>query len=49
MLINISRHSGGTFDFFKAEELIETGRLAVRKSIEQYNKTMIDNQKDILT
>ncbi|MCD6564640.1 MAG: patatin-like phospholipase family protein [Bacteroidales bacterium] len=49
MLINISRHSGGTFDFFKAEELIETGRQAARKSIEQYNKTMIDNQKDILT
>ena len=49
MLINISRHSGGTFDFFKAEELIETGRQAARKSIEQYNKTMIDKQKDILT
>ena len=42
ILINISRHSGGTFDFFKAEELIETGRLAARKSIEQYNKSMID-------
>jgi len=38
MLINISRHSGGTFDFFKAEELIETGRLAARKSIEKYKK-----------
>lgn len=42
ILINISRHSGGTFDFFKAEELIETGRLAAKKSIEQYNKSMID-------
>ena len=42
ILINISRHSGGTFDFFKAEELIETGRLAARKSIEQYNKSMIN-------
>jgi len=38
MLINISRHSGGTFDFFKAEELIEIGRLAARKSIEKYKK-----------
>ncbi len=38
ILINISRHSGGTFDFFKAEELIETGRLAARKSIEKYKK-----------
>ena len=36
MLINISRHSCGTFDFFKAEELIETGRLAARKSINDY-------------
>ncbi|RLD70063.1 MAG: hypothetical protein DRJ10_20760, partial [Bacteroidetes bacterium] len=48
VLINISRHSGGTFDFFKAEELIETGRLSARKSIEQYDKTMIDNQKVFL-
>jgi len=38
MLINISRYSGGTFDFFKAEELIETGRRAARKSIEKYKK-----------
>ena len=38
ILINISRHSGGTFDFFKAEELIETGRLAARKNIEKYKK-----------
>lgn len=36
MLINISRHSCGTFDFFKAEELIETGRLAAKKSINDY-------------
>jgi len=36
MLINISRHSCGTFDFFKAEELIETGRRAARKSINDY-------------
>ncbi|OQY03061.1 MAG: hypothetical protein B6I20_05835 [Bacteroidetes bacterium 4572_117] len=46
ILINISRHSGGTFDFYKAEELIETGMLSARKSIEQYDKTMIDKQKD---
>ena len=36
MLINISRYSCGTFDFFKAEELIETGRQAARKSINDY-------------
>ena len=44
MLINISRHSGGTFDFFKAEELIEAGRQAARKSIEQYDKTILIKQ-----
>ncbi len=38
VLINISRYSGGTFDFFKAEELIETGRRAAGKSIEKYKK-----------
>ncbi len=48
VLINISRHSADAFDFFKAEELIETGRLSARKSIEQYDKTMIDNQKVFL-
>ncbi len=37
ILINTSRNSAGTFDFFKAEELIEAGRQAARKSIEQYN------------
>jgi len=36
ILINISRHSCGTFDFFKAQELIETGRRAARKSINDY-------------
>ncbi|MCD6564648.1 MAG: hypothetical protein J7K53_01770 [Bacteroidales bacterium] len=36
MFINISRHSCGTFDFFKAKELIETGRRAARKSINDY-------------
>ena len=36
MLINISRYSCGTFDFFKAEELVEIGRQAARKSINDY-------------
>jgi NTE family protein len=34
ILINISRDSCGTFDFYKAEELIEIGRLSARKSLE---------------
>ncbi len=41
ILINISRHSGGTFDFFKAEELIETGRLAARNSINDYKTRLL--------
>ena len=40
MLINISRYSAGTFDFFKAEELIEAGRLAAKKSINNYKNNL---------
>ena len=36
ILVNISRHSASTFDFYKAEQLIETGRLAAKESIEKY-------------
>ncbi len=36
ILIQISRHSGNTFDFYKAEELIEIGREAARKSIDNF-------------
>ena len=42
VLINISHDSAGTFDFFKAEELIEAGRLSAKRSIEQYDKSMIE-------
>jgi len=41
ILINISRHSGGTFDFFKAEELIEAGRLTARNSINDYKTRLL--------
>jgi len=37
LLINISHHSAGIFDFFKAEELIEAGKQAARKSILNIN------------
>jgi NTE family protein len=37
ILINISRKSCGTFDFYKAEELVEIGRHAALKSIEEYS------------
>ena len=38
ILVNISKHSASTFDFYKAEQLIETGRLAAKESIEKYKK-----------
>ena len=34
ILINISRESCGTFDFYKAEELIEIGRLSAKKCLD---------------
>jgi NTE family protein len=37
ILINISRNSCGTFDFYKAEELVEIGRHAAVKSLKEYN------------
>lgn len=33
MLINISKQSAGTYDFFKAEELVEMGRIATINSL----------------
>jgi NTE family protein len=38
ILINISRDSCGTFDFYKAEELIEIGRLSARECLAKKNK-----------
>ena len=37
ILIQISRHAGNTFDFYKAEELIKIGRNAARKSLELFD------------
>ena len=36
ILIQISRESCDIFDFYKAEELVEIGRHAAKKSIEEY-------------
>jgi len=41
ILINVSRHSAETFDFFKAEKLIEAGRQAARKSISDYKTKLL--------
>jgi len=40
LIIEISRHACGTFDFYKAEELIELGKVA---SIEGLDKLIIQN------
>lgn len=40
ILVNVSRNSCGTFDFYKAEELVEIGRLAAIKSLEKYNNRL---------
>jgi NTE family protein len=40
ILINISRNSCGTFDFYKAEELVEIGRHAAVKSIKEYKNKL---------
>lgn len=36
ILVNISRHACGTFDFYKAEEVVEIGRYAAIKSLDAY-------------
>ena len=36
ILIKISRNSCGVFDFYRSEELVETGRIAAQKSIGEY-------------
>lgn len=37
ILINISRDTCGTFDFYKAKELVEIGRYKCIQSLEEYN------------
>ncbi|MCK4678170.1 MAG: patatin-like phospholipase family protein [Bacteroidales bacterium] len=40
ILINISRNSCGTFDFYKAEELVEIGRHAAVRSLKEYKNKL---------
>jgi NTE family protein len=37
LMINISRESAGTYDFFKAEELVEIGRFSANKKLREFN------------
>jgi NTE family protein len=41
ILIEVSRDSCGTYDFFKAEELVEIGRHAAQLSIKEYNNSKV--------
>ncbi len=36
VLVEISRQSAGTYDFFMAEELVERGRIATREALERF-------------
>ncbi|MBP6978430.1 MAG: patatin-like phospholipase family protein [Bacteroidales bacterium] len=38
LLISVSRDMFGTYDFYKASEIIEEGALAAKKALEEYNK-----------
>jgi NTE family protein len=38
ILINISRDTCGTYDFYKAEELVEIGRMAASNSLDEFEK-----------
>lgn len=40
ILINISRNTCGTYDFYMAEELIEIGRQAAIKTLDEFEKKM---------
>ncbi|MCK5266702.1 MAG: patatin-like phospholipase family protein [Spirochaetes bacterium] len=40
ILINISRDTCSTFDFFRAEELVEIGRYAAVKSLDKFNSAV---------
>jgi NTE family protein len=38
LLVEISRDSCGTFDFYKADELIQAGRIATKEAVKKLNK-----------
>jgi NTE family protein len=39
ILVEVSRQSAGTYDFFMAEELVERGRTAAREALKQFKAT----------
>jgi NTE family protein len=42
ILISISKESCGTFDFYRAEEMVEAGRNAAQKILQEYKERLID-------
>lgn len=48
ILINVPQSAGGTFDFYKADELIEMGKRIGANSIEEYDRKMIEKYKNQL-
>lgn len=40
IVVNIPRHVGTTLEFYRAEEMLEEGRTAARKAIDQWKKQM---------
>jgi len=48
ILVNISREVCSTFDFFKAEEIIQLGKDAFNKALADYDSKMIEKfRKDV--
>lgn len=45
ILVNISRYVCSTFDFFKAEEIIQLGRIAFNKALADYDSKIIARYK----
>lgn len=46
MLIEVSHESCGIFDFFKAEEMVEMGKIAANKSIQNFENLKKENLND---
>ncbi len=41
ILVNISRDTCGTYDFYRAEELVEIGRQSAIKTLDEFEKEEI--------
>lgn len=46
VLVNISKYASSTFDFYKADEIIQLGKDAFNKALAEYDKKMIEKFKN---